>query len=119
MKKRGPKTLTEHAYLNLRNAGVSPLRAVSQAADACVTIGALALARRDLDHWPTQVEYAERWNMSERSAQREWARFKEAFPNEDGPERLARHVYAEISERLDNLAAAQSVTYPGAELATG
>lgn len=111
MKRRPPKTLTEVAYLNLRNQGIGPLAAINRAADAIATIGALALARRDFDHWPTQVEYATFWKVSERTAQREWARVKEAFPGEDGPERLARHVYAELGDRLDNLGTVQTVDY--------
>jgi hypothetical protein len=71
------------------------------AADALATAGALAIAAaRSANGFPTQAEYAAYWKQSERSAQREWERFRKAFPSEEGPERLARLLVAEYSRRL-------------------
>lgn len=100
MKQREP-TLIEVAFANLRAQGYSTIRAVKAASDALTTVGALAIAAAHSDNgFPTQAEYAAYWKQSERSAQREWRRFKDAFPGEEGPERLARLLVAEYSRRL-------------------
>jgi hypothetical protein len=94
-------TLGEVAFLNLRAQGYSTIRAMKAAADALTTAGALAIAAsRSENGFPTQAEYAAYWKQSERSAQREWERFRKAFPDEDGPERLARALVADYSRRL-------------------
>lgn len=98
-----PRTLTlqEIAYRNLQAAGYGRMRAMKKAADACVTIGCLAIAAaRSEDGFPTQEDYAAYWNQSSRSTQRDWQRFREAFPTETGPERLARYVVSEFAARL-------------------
>jgi hypothetical protein len=94
-------TLQEVAYRNLQAAGYGRMRAMKKAAEACTTIGCLAIAAaRSEDGFPTQEDYAAYWKQSYRSVQRDWARFREAFPTEDGPERLARHVVSEFAARL-------------------
>lgn len=95
------QTLGEVAFLNLRAAGFNTVRAMKGAADALTTAGALAIAAvRSENGFPTQAEYAAYWKQSERSAQREWERFRKAFPQEEGPERLAKLLVAEYSRRL-------------------
>jgi hypothetical protein len=34
--------------------------------------------------------------------QREWASFRRGFPTEDTPERLARLLYAEVGQRIED-----------------
>jgi hypothetical protein len=100
MSSRTP-TLGEVAFQNLRDAGYTTMRAMKGAADALTTAGALAIAAsRSENGFPTQAEYAAYWKQSERSAQRDWERFRKAFPGEDGPERLARALVADYSRRL-------------------
>jgi hypothetical protein len=68
------------------------------AADAVATIACLAITAealgRDRSTWPTQQEYADFWKVNVRHAQRQWALVKQAFPGEDGPDRLAQHLWA-------------------------
>jgi hypothetical protein len=73
---------------------------MKQAANACEPVFLLALARHKLDRWPTQAEYAELAGINERTAQRQWASFRQAFPQEESPERFARAVYAEFGRRV-------------------
>jgi gamma-glutamyltranspeptidase len=98
---RKPATLGEVAFLNLRAQGYGTVRAMKAAADALTTAATLAIAASQSENgFPTQAEYAAYWKLSQRSAQREWERFRKAFPHEDGPERLARAIVAEYSRRL-------------------
>jgi hypothetical protein len=85
---------------------------LTDAARAIEPIWALAYARHKLDHWPNQAEYASFWEISERQAQREWARFREAFPTEESPERLARWLYSEVASRIEDRSSVLSVTAP-------
>ena len=95
------QTLGEVAFLNLRAAGYSTVRAMKGAADALATAGTLAIAAAHSDNgFPTQAEYAAYWKQSERSAQREWERFRKAFPQEDGPERLAKILLSQYTRRV-------------------
>jgi hypothetical protein len=95
------QTLGEVAFLNLRAAGYGTTRAMKGAADAIATAGALAIAATHSENgFPTQAEYARYWKQSERSAQREWERFRKAFPDEEGPERLAKVLMTGYSRRL-------------------
>lgn len=96
-------TLGEIAFLNLRNhEGYGTVRAMKKTADACATIACLAITAINSpdDGFPSQLDYARYWKLSERSAQREWALFKKAFPSEDSPERLARWLMTEYASRL-------------------
>jgi hypothetical protein len=92
------------AVANLADSGESKIKAMLHAGQACATIYALALAHHKLalGRWPTQAEYAEFWGESERSAQREWAAFRRAFPSEESPERLARWLLSEISSKIES-----------------
>jgi hypothetical protein len=94
------RSLVGIAFLNLRARGYGHVQAIRMAAKACEPVMGLAIAFHNLDHWPTQTEYAEIYEISERSAQREWAAFREAFPEEASPERFAREFYAEYGRRL-------------------
>lgn len=96
--------------MNLQNAGVGKLRSMKEAAAACEPVVALAIARKQLGHWPSQSEYAQHWKISERTAQYEWALFRKAFPEEESPERLAKQLYAEVgADRIEDRSAAFSV----------
>jgi hypothetical protein len=101
MAKERHLSLTAIAYLNLVNSGEGHLKAVHHAARACAPVAALAMARAELGHWPTQAEYAEHWEISERQAQLEWAAFRRAFPGEQTPERYAKELYSAFAPRLD------------------
>ena len=101
MKRRQPKTLGEVAFVNLKKQGYGTMRAMKEASGALTTVAALAIAAaRSNNGFPTQAEYAAYWNQSERSAQREWRQFKDAFPSEEGPERLAKLILQDYSRRL-------------------
>lgn len=100
------------AVENLTDAGLTPMRASLEAARAITTVWALAACAESLGHWPTQVEYAEHWQVSDRSAQREWADFRRAFPDEETPDRLAQVVRANvIGQRLKRASAAFGVPF--------
>jgi len=71
-------------------------KALLTATAALVDVWALAFAADELGHWPSQTEYAEARCISGRSAQRHWERFRQAFPAEDGPERIGKLVWAEM-----------------------
>jgi hypothetical protein len=55
-------------------------------------IAAWAVVRDDLGRKPFVHEYAAWWKVSERTAWREMALFTAAFPEEDGPDRLAELI---------------------------
>lgn len=103
------------AVINLQVAGEGKLKSMKHAADACQTIWALAYAnyKLDLGHWPTQAEYADYWKISERTAQREWANFRKAFPTEENPENLARWLTSEVAARIADQSTALTVNAPG------
>lgn len=92
-----PPTLVDVAVANLRAAGSNPAKASVQAAKALSTVWALAITAEKLDHWPTQADYAEYWRIPERTAQREWAAVRAAFPTEQTPDRLAQRVRATVA----------------------
>jgi hypothetical protein len=88
------------AYLNLRARGYGLIRAGRGAVAGCLPVVQLAIAREHVGHWPSQAEYARYWNLKERTAQRHWAQFRDAFPGEETPERLAKLIFAEYQGRL-------------------
>jgi hypothetical protein len=104
--------LSAVAVINLRADGVSKLASMKQAADVCGLLWALANTTHKFGHYPTQAEYAAEWKVSERTAQREWALFKRAFPSEESPERLARWLLSEASRKIDDASSALSVAAP-------
>ncbi len=94
-------TLGEVAFRNLEAAGYGRIRAMKKASEALTTLSCLAIAAsRSENGFPTQAEYAAYWKQTERSAQRDWQRFREAFPTEESPERLARWLVSEYGKRL-------------------
>jgi hypothetical protein len=100
MAARSP-TLGEVAFRNLQAAGYGRIRAMKKASEALTTLSCLAIAAsRSENGFPTQAEYAAYWKQTERSAQRDWQRFREAFPSEESPERLARWLVSEYGRRL-------------------
>lgn len=58
-----------------------------------------AMVRRDLGRRPMVEEYARWWKISERTAYRDLAEFAKAFPDEDGPDRIAS-VVNELGDEL-------------------
>lgn len=107
-------SLAEVAITNLVNDGVSPLKAGIKMGRVMATVWALAVAAESLGDWPSQVEYAAYWKVSERSAQREWEAFREAFPGEESPDRLARHLRSQVigSRLKSEPAAAYGLPFP-------
>ena len=111
---KGPatQTLAFVAMTNLIEAGDTKPKALINAAKVCSVVCSLAIAGRHSDHWPSQVEYAAYWKMSERKAQQEWALFRRAFPGEDSPDRIARWVANEVGTRVEAHTAALTVPAP-------
>jgi len=98
--RRPQPSIIELAIRNLVAGGMSPTKASLKGAQAAVLVWALGHAAHELGRWPTQAEYAAFWGISERTAQREWVLFGQAFPGEQSPERLARHIVAELGKRI-------------------
>lgn len=112
---RAPRTLAEFAFEGLRRSGVGQIKAAVQGAQVVADIWALAFAAHQLGHWPTQPEYAAFWKITDRTAQRQWARFRQAFPDESSPDRLARWMVSELGRRMadrDSVRDAQSLRPP-------
>lgn len=92
MTRRPPTTVLE-----LVQARTGSLRKTFQVGKV---IAQWAIVRQDLGRRPYVHEYADWWKVSERTAWREMARFADAFPEEDGPDRLALLVLAAAPDRL-------------------
>lgn len=107
-----PLPLAAVAVINLRASGEGKIASIHKAAAVVTTLWQIAYAAYKLEHYPTQAEYAEYCKISERSAQREWALFKQAFPNEESPERLSRWMLSEINRRIEDSSTALSVSAP-------
>ncbi|MEJ7788049.1 MAG: hypothetical protein WKF96_24885 [Solirubrobacteraceae bacterium] len=102
-------TLIEYAAHHLRehhgqeHGGLRrELRVIRDAGEVCADLWALAFTAVELGHWPTQAEYAAHWKITDRTAQRQWARFRLAFPGEESPDRVARLVRDEIDRRIND-----------------
>jgi hypothetical protein len=67
--------------------------------------------------WPTQLEYAEWFRMSERSAQREWATFRRVFGPEVDVYDVAQRIYANYRVRLREQDASVAYDVPAALVA--
>jgi hypothetical protein len=106
MRRRGPSTLAELAFVNLRAAGYGWRESFSRATDALDTASSLAIAylkgAGTDGAWPTQAEYAEHYGITTRTAQRQWHVFREAFPDEASPERIAEIFAREYGRRLED-----------------
>jgi hypothetical protein len=100
------------AVVNLRATGMRTVPAIHNAARVVATIWQIAYTAYKLEHYPTQAEYADEWKVSERSVQREWALFKQAFPTEESPERLSRWMLSEINRRIEDSSTALTVAAP-------
>jgi hypothetical protein len=79
------------------------LRAIPKAAKVCEFILEWAVATRALGHTPTVSEFSKWWKHSEKLQRTAWRRlelFRELFPAESTPERLAALLLenAEVSE---------------------
>jgi hypothetical protein len=103
-------TLAEAATTNLRAGGASWPKAMVKAGQACSTVYAWWRAADELGDWPTYVEYAAYWKISERTVYRELDVFRLAFPTEADTRRLAELVGSEIE--LHSAAAAMSAPAP-------
>lgn len=106
-------TLAEIAVANLRRAGRSRTRAMIEAAQACSLIWAWAKTTRDLGHEPTRFEHAQHWHQTERSAYRDLARFRAAFPTEKDPQNLANWLSAQQAELVNEGAVMGLAAPPG------
>jgi len=95
-----PPTLADVALANLRSSGMGTVRAYASAGKALATVAALAIAAAEHDEWPTQAEYAAHWKITERTAQREWALFRQAFPGEQTPDAFAQLIAAQRAKQL-------------------
>lgn len=115
-------TLLDVAYANLRRTederdrrGV--MKGHLDAARAVAVIWQLAVAREALGHWPTQQEYADHWGVGLREAQRDWSQFRDGFPTETDPQRLAAALHSEASSRLAKSGPAIASGFPADDLA--
>lgn len=106
MPRRGPRTLPQLAFVNLRSQGYGWRDSFNKASEALSTAVALAVAYRSGagadGAWPTQAEYAAFCEVDVRTAQREWRVFREAFPGEKDPRRLAELLAREYGRRLED-----------------
>jgi hypothetical protein len=96
-------------------------RASKAAADAVALPVAIAIAYEagaGADGWPSQLEYAAWWKVSERSAQREWATFRRVFGESVDPYELAQAIYANYRSRLRQQDVSVAYDLPSALLAT-
>lgn len=105
-------TLAEVAFRNLvaeyedpQHPRIATLKATKKAAEAITTVACLAICAdkgAGVDGgWPTQAQYADWWNITERQAQREWELFKRAFPGEESPDRMAQVLLARHRRLLE------------------
>jgi hypothetical protein len=104
--------LAAAATIGLYADGDKSLRSLTNGAKVIAMLWAIAYCHHKLGHYPTQAEYSKYWEIDERTAQREWALFRRAFPEEQSPERLARWVLTEISSRIEDKTAAMTVSAP-------
>jgi hypothetical protein len=116
MARRQP-VLADVAVHNLMEGGTGRLKANLTAAQALTTVWRLAYAAHKLGDWPTQAEYAEHWEINDRTAQRHWATFRAAFPEEEDPQRLAEWVLSHASARIEEPSCALTVAAPPPALA--
>ena len=93
-------TLATVALSNLLDAGDSRWKASRNAATVGQTVCMLVIAFQRLGHWPTQVEYAEEWNISVRTAQQQWVLFRRAFPGEQSPDRIAKELALSVGDLI-------------------
>jgi len=118
MARRPPRTLVEVAAERFEANGAGRVRSIKMAADVMATVGCLAIAGyRSENGWPTQAQYAAYWKMDERTAQREWSRFREAFPEEGTPDRLAQAMVLDFGARMAQAKPAAGLSLP-ADLVT-
>jgi hypothetical protein len=111
---RPPRTLIEIGAMNLMAAsgdtGVrSQIRSARRAGDAVMvfaTLAQAALAGKGESGWPNQREYAEFAGITERQAIRHWELVREVFPGEEGPDRVAKLMAAELGARIQDRGAA-------------
>jgi len=107
--KREPQTLVEVAFLNLRAGGMSTFKATVKAAEAVTIVWAWSRVGRLGDQWPTVIEYSTFWKQVERTSYRELTLFREAFPLEVSPRRIAEAMNARADIALERAAAALSL----------
>lgn len=101
-KTRQPRTLLEHIYV--RNGSLRDTMRIGQ------MVTQWAICREDLGRRPEVAEYAEWWRISERTAYRDLALFAKAFPQEDGPDRIAAAVWAQARARREKLTPAVALS---------
>jgi hypothetical protein len=94
-------SLAEVAVINLRHSGRTRVRAMVDAAQMCSLIWAWAKTTRDLGREPTRYEHCQHWGQRERTLYLELAKFRQAFPTERDPQRLANWLNAEHYDLAD------------------
>jgi hypothetical protein len=86
------RTLGDIAVINLLATGEPQWKAALKASRVAIFLWSVARYYEEHGAWPTQADYASEWKLSERTARRDWATFREVFPSESSPERLAEWV---------------------------
>ncbi len=91
---RRPRTLAEFAAFKLWQASgaggpIAQVKATVKAAQAVTFLWSWAYTTRKLDRPPTRLEHGAEWKQSEREVYRDLALFRQAFPTEANPDRLA------------------------------
>lgn len=108
----------EVAATNLILQGDGKLKSLTTAGRIGSILAQLIVCARnyDGDGWPTQADYAAYWKITDRTAQREWALFRRAFPGEDGPDRIAQAIVHQQGARrvAENPASVMSLPAPPA-----
>jgi hypothetical protein len=111
--KTAEQTLVELAYVKALDAGYGRVKAYKVAADVLRLPVGLAIAYRrgagEDGRWPTQGQYASYWAITDRTAQREWERYREIFGEDADPQYLARQLDDAYGLRLEQSRAAESM----------
>jgi len=89
---RPPRTIAELAANNLRAGGLGQIKSVLQASNVCASIWAWWFVSDQLGHWPTVAEYSSAMRVTERTAYRELALFRRAFPGEKDHRRYVERL---------------------------
>lgn len=96
-----PPTYLEYAIANRRLAGDGQLAAANTAARAVHLAWQVAMVGHEQGFPVSQADLAEsEWGGSLRTVERDWRRFAQAFPGEDGPNRVAELLAREYGRRL-------------------
>lgn len=98
--------------MNLIRSGMGQVKAVTKAASVVADLWEWARAADELQHWPSQVEYAAYAKITDRQVRRRLDAFRAAFPGEQSPQRLAMWLHENHLSRLDRAAQVLSLAAP-------